>query len=141
MFTLASARKKAYDFATTNDVNVLKSWNANKCAGKDWFTSFLKRNKALSLRIPEATSLARAMGFNRPVVNNFYDNLEQVLTKYSNVGPERIYNMDETGLTTVQGASKVIAPKGSRLRTKWSGAQSAEQCGAQSGENKHILQV
>ncbi|KAF2878756.1 hypothetical protein ILUMI_27416, partial [Ignelater luminosus] len=84
------ARKMSYDFATANDVN---------------------RNKASSLRILKATSLARAMSFNRPVMNNFYDNIEQVLSKSSNVGPERIYNIDETELTTVQGASKVIVPK------------------------------
>ncbi|KAF2890507.1 hypothetical protein ILUMI_15666, partial [Ignelater luminosus] len=60
----------------------------------------------------QATSLARTMSFNRPVVGNFYGNIEQVLSKYSNVEAERIYNIDETEFTTVQGASKVIAPKG-----------------------------
>ncbi|XP_023312194.1 uncharacterized protein LOC111692417 [Anoplophora glabripennis] len=53
------------------------------------------------------------MGFNKPVVHNFYDKLEKTMNKYK-FGPEKIYNTDETGLTTVQGPTKVLAEKGQR---------------------------
>lgn len=106
-----AARKLAYEFAKANNKAIPEPWNRNNCAGRDWFTNFLKRNKNLSLRTPEATSLARTMGFNKPVLNKFYDNLEAILNKYK-LEPQQIYNMDETGLTTVQGLSKIVAPKG-----------------------------
>ncbi|KAF2884281.1 hypothetical protein ILUMI_21902 [Ignelater luminosus] len=86
----------AYDFVTANDVNVPNSWNANKCAGKDCFTSFLKRNKAVSLRIPEVTSLYGAVGFTRPVANtkgcifplnkNVFEEHEFLLAEVTDIG-------------------------------------------------------
>lgn len=105
------ARQLAYEYAKANAKIMPDSWSRDLAAGKDWFTAFIKRNADLSLRTPEATSLARAMGFNRQSVNLFYENLEATLAKY-NLGPHQIYNVDETGLTTVQNTSKVIAPKG-----------------------------
>jgi len=91
--------------------NIPESWLKNKIAGPDWFTSFKKRRTDLSIRIPEATSLARASSFNRINVQRFFDNLKIVLSRHS-FGPGDIYNMDETGITTVQKPNKVVARKG-----------------------------
>ena len=41
-------RKLAYQFAIKNWNKVPDSWNEKKMAGKDWFSSFLKRNNSLS---------------------------------------------------------------------------------------------
>jgi hypothetical protein len=43
-----------------------------KMAGTDFLNAFLKRNSSISIRRPEATSLARAMNFNRVSVNRFF---------------------------------------------------------------------
>ena len=38
--------------------------------GVDWLANFMKQN-ILAIRTPEATSIARQTGFNRPVVDYF----------------------------------------------------------------------
>ena len=48
--------------------------------GKEWLRSFLNRNK-LTVRVPEATSLARQAGFNKMAVEAFYDNLAAAMDK------------------------------------------------------------
>lgn len=61
----------------------------------------MKRHKKhLSIRKPEATSKFRAAGFNKIVINNFYDLLQSLIDQYQFI-PDRIYNVDETGVTTV----------------------------------------
>lgn len=111
--TLRELRSLAFEVAERN--NLPHNFNRGKqMAGKCWLYSFLKRNPELKLRLPEATSRARAMGFNRSVVNNFFDLLERLFAKYQ-FSPDRIYNVDETGVTTVpKKQSKVLALRGKR---------------------------
>lgn len=109
--TTKDLRTLAYSYANINCIKMPKSWEINKEAGTDWITSFLKRNKSLSIRSPEATSIGRATGFNRPIVNLFFDQLMELFDRY-NFTAKDIYNVDETGVTTVQKPPKVIAKKG-----------------------------
>ena len=84
-----------------------------KSAGKKWYYNFMRRHPDLSLRSPEPTSLACAAGFNREAVYNFFDLLEKLIDEH-NFTPAKIYNVDETGHSTVQTPSKVLSTKGKR---------------------------
>lgn len=102
----------AFEFAHQNDVEIPENWTKEKRAGKEWFLTFRKRHN-LSNRVAEARSLARATAFNRHTVGQFYDNLLTVMDKYK-FEPQDIYNLDETGCTTVQNPSKVVTAKGTK---------------------------
>lgn len=55
------------------------------------------------------------MGFNKPVVDSFYNLLASCMKKHS-YPPDRIYNVDETGLSCVaKSQGKIIAVKGRKL--------------------------
>lgn len=58
------------------------AWVDSQSAGKHWFTGFMKRNSSVSIQPAEATSLARAVGFNRIVVRKFFENLKKLHEKY-----------------------------------------------------------
>lgn len=105
-------RRLAFDFAVAN--NIPNPFNQEtKKASKKWLYCFLSRHPNISLRKPEATSYARATGFNKEAVASFFKNLEKIFDKYE-LSPDRIWNVDETGVTTVQKLSKVLAAKGKR---------------------------
>nr|CAH7738863.1 unnamed protein product [Callosobruchus chinensis] len=87
-----------------------QSWLKNKEAGVDWLTAFLKRKQSLSVRSPEATSMSRATSFNRTNVDLFFANLADVMDRYK-FPVSRIWNVDETGVTTVKKPRKIVAPK------------------------------
>jgi len=109
-FSTQSVRKLAYQIAVINQIP--HRFNKEKqTAGKEWLSGFLKRHPEISVRSPQATSLARASGFNRVRVNAFFDLLEELVHKYG-LTADRIYNTDEKGLTAVQKPGKVLARKG-----------------------------
>ena len=111
--TLTELRSLAYELAERNKLKHNFS-SAKKMAGKDWLYSFLRRNPELKLRSPEPTSLARAIGFNRTVVKQFFDLLSDLYDRYK-FSPDRIYNVDETGIRTVPSKqSKVLSMRGKR---------------------------
>lgn len=56
-------------------------------------------------------SAARAMAFNRPPIQIFFDTLEMILQK-EQIDFHRINNMDESGLSKVQRSSKIFAKTG-----------------------------
>ncbi|XP_067940485.1 uncharacterized protein [Watersipora subatra] len=86
-------------------------WVTLESASKSWLQSFMKRNSQISIRIPEATSIARATAFNRPNIAHFFDELECAL-KATGVTGDRIYNLDETGFNTATRLPKVISRRG-----------------------------
>lgn len=81
-------------------------------AGRDWLVGFLKRNPQLAIRKPESTSAARAAGFNKVNVSNYFQLLGKLYDDNKYTG-NRIYNCDETGISIVpKSRCKIIALKG-----------------------------
>ena len=80
---------------------------------KHWFYDFMKRHPELSLRQAEATSTARARGFNKRIVGEYFDKLEALIDKHR-FDAAHIFNVDESGITTVQKPGKVIARRGKK---------------------------
>ncbi|KAJ8930497.1 hypothetical protein NQ314_016696 [Rhamnusium bicolor] len=112
--TYHQAQTLAYEFAIhCNKNNIPKSWIENKLAGLFWMQSFMKRHPKLSLRLPENTSLARSTAFNRHTVNEFFTNYISITTKYK-FTPDRIYNIDESGISTILPCPRVIAETGKK---------------------------
>lgn len=111
--TITDIRRAAFDFAEKNGIP--NNFNkVKKTAGKAWFYSFMRRHPNLSLRQPESTSLARCKGFNRQNVTHFFDILQNLVDQY-HIDATRIYNVDETGFSTVQKKSqKIISKKGKK---------------------------
>ncbi|KAG5887166.1 hypothetical protein JTB14_002521 [Gonioctena quinquepunctata] len=79
-------------------------------AGKERMYGFRRRNPELSLRKPENTSAARSFGFNKTSVTEFYTNLETVYERHP-LTADRIFNFDESGVSTVLVTPKVLAPR------------------------------
>lgn len=106
-------RRLAFDLAKAN--NVKHSFNVEKgMAGKKWFYGFMKRHPSLSVREPESTSLARAQGFNKERVEAYFEFLAKIYDEES-LTPDRLYNMDESSLSTVQdGQCLIIAERGKK---------------------------
>ena len=106
-------RGLAYKYGMQKGKRMPENWKEHKLAGEDWFTAFIKRRNEISIRKPEATSIGRATGFNRHNVNSFFDNLQTVMDR-DHFEPQSIWNVDETGITTVHKPEHVVGAKGEK---------------------------
>ena len=53
-----------------------------KMAGKGWLSGFMSRYPNLSIREPQGTNLSRAVGFNKPKVQQFLIVYREVLESH-----------------------------------------------------------
>ena len=107
------ARQLVYDYCTLNGISHVFNTQM-KCAGYDWLIGFQKRHN-ISLRKPEALSLQRSIGMNRPKVAKYQETLRNVLIENDLLSsPSATYNCDETGLTNVHNPLRILGLKGKR---------------------------
>ncbi|XP_046684474.1 uncharacterized protein LOC124370228 [Homalodisca vitripennis] len=110
--TRADLRRIAVQLAERNQIaHPFK----NEIAGKKWVRLFLQRHKSkLSERKPTGTSYSRALGFSKENVEMFFGLLDEVYEK-EKFTPDRIYNVDESGITVVQSkVAKVVGLRGKK---------------------------
>ena len=80
-----------------------------------WWQRFLARNPALSLRSGDATAGVRIDAVNEEYMRAYFALLKEVYDDLDFGGhPERIYNMDETGVPLDPRPPKLVAKKGKR---------------------------
>ena len=122
--TLTDCRSLAYELGVKNNIRLPESWAASKKASVDWMKGFRQRFPQLSLRTPEGCSLSRATGFNEFNVSSFFGKLEEVIKRHPQFADgSRIFNLDETGTTTVQKSQKILALKGTKQVSKATSAE------------------
>ncbi|XP_050315343.1 uncharacterized protein LOC126749702 [Anthonomus grandis grandis] len=93
-------RRLAFQLAIQNGLQHPFSMTKSS-AGKKWQKGFLKRHPELSFRKPQGVSAARIKGAS--------------LIAEIKLNPARLFNVDETGITTVQHKhSKVLSLRGKR---------------------------
>ena len=102
--TTIDIRHLAYEIAEKLNMNNCFS-KSTKMAGVDWLQGFLSRHPNLSIRVPTATNLSRAVAFNSVKVIQFFDVYKEILQDctYDNAS---IWNMDESGISNVQKPGK-----------------------------------
>nr|CAI5827726.1 unnamed protein product [Callosobruchus analis] len=112
--TLKDVKVLAYQFAKANQMKYPTSWDSAQMAGEYWLRLYRKRYKEeLSLRKPEATSLARSSAFNKYSVELTFNNYKKALSQCpSDLQAVNIWNIDETGLSTMHVPPKILAPTG-----------------------------
>jgi transposase len=109
-------REVVYNYCEVNHIEHRFN-REKKTAGIDWLTGFLHRHPTLSVRVAEATSMQRAVGFNEAKVKRFFDELKCLL--FDNNGKHtipscNIFNVDETGYTVCHKPGKVLSTRGKR---------------------------
>nr|CAI5825314.1 unnamed protein product [Callosobruchus analis] len=107
------ARRLAYKLAVAYNRKCPSSWVQSEMAGEVWLRLYMKRHGILSLRMPQATSIARATSFNKTNVELFFNNYSSLLERY-HLEPKDIWNVDESGITSVQKPDRVIARRGQK---------------------------
>jgi len=114
--TIEDVRRLVYVFCQQNNISHPFS-HEKQMAGRKWLAAYFKRHKELSVRLPEKTSISRALGFNWPKVNMYFDLLEKTLFDAdgnSLIPLCNIYNVDETGFNICQKSRKIVAKKGKK---------------------------
>jgi len=112
--TPADVRRVVFKYVEKN--GIAHYFNKNmQMAGRYWLEGFLARHRELSVRQAESVSIQRAIGFNKPKVDNFYSILKALLFDESGrqlIPPGNMFNVDESGFTVCQAPGKIISAKG-----------------------------
>ena len=110
-FTPMEIRKIAYEFAEENDID---GFSENKeLAGSKWFSLFLKRHAQLQVKQGATNlSLARVMGSTTNIIENWFDQYENLVAQLGIDDPAYIWNIDEHGSEDLHKSKHMVGIKG-----------------------------
>ena len=78
-----------------------------------WMYDFLKRWPELKIMKPKGLSMVRAHSATRETLDNYYKELLRIIQKYKLLEkPHRIFNVDETGISSEHIPPKIVASRG-----------------------------
>ena len=84
-----------------------------KMAGTKWFSLFLKHHSELKVKHGATNlSLARAMGSTNTIIENWFDQYEDLEGQLGIDDPTYIWNIDEQGLEDPHKVKRVVGIKG-----------------------------
>ncbi|XP_060608620.1 uncharacterized protein LOC132760626 [Ruditapes philippinarum] len=107
-YTMTNVRFMAADYARSMGKKVV----AKDGLSTVWYYSFMKRNPDLKAVKPQKLDLARAKGASEEKINNYFKKLKNILDDNDLINsPERIYNIDETGVSTQHSPPKIVCGK------------------------------
>ena len=109
--TIEEVKNLVSEYASSNEINV--SVFKNGRPGKDWISSFMKRNK-LSLKHAEMICYSRKAATENPfIIYEFYEIIEKII-KEKDLSPNKIWNTDESGFPVDPKKCKVISQRGEK---------------------------
>ena len=86
---------------------------SNGMAGRAWFDGFRSRNANLTMRISQPLSYSRATAANKDIIDDFFAKMGAIYARLNLLSKSmQIYNVDETGISVVHKAGKVITQIG-----------------------------
>ena len=111
-------RRMVYQYAKAcGSKSIPDAWEKEQKATRDWYYAFMDRHPDLVLKAPEGMSIARIVAFNKVNVETFFKAYTLAMEKYA-FTPDRIYNMDESSLSTVMKPVKVVCARGQPVATQ-----------------------
>ncbi|XP_030749425.1 uncharacterized protein LOC115877412 [Sitophilus oryzae] len=108
-------RKLAFSFAVQKNIPHTFNNEAKK-AEQDWFLSFMTRHPELAVRKAQGLSIARAKGMTQEECVKYFELLGDILRENNLLNvPQKIFNLDETGLQLNNNPGKVVTNKGAKM--------------------------
>ena len=103
--------------------NVAQEKGVLRPSSYGWWRRFLQRHLNVSLRAGDATGHVRMNAITRENLQQYFKLLDDCMTEYDFANhPERVYNMDESGVPLDPKPPKVVSVKGQRkIRYRCSG--------------------
>ncbi|XP_050293801.1 tigger transposable element-derived protein 2-like [Anthonomus grandis grandis] len=113
--TAHDIRKLAYSFVVQQ--NIPHKFNTErKMAGQDWFLAFMRRHPVLAVRKAQGMSTATAKAMTKQECSQYFELLGNVFRENNSLNtPQKIFNLDETGLQLNNNPGKVVVSKGAKI--------------------------